>query len=111
MIDDLIGKPYKKHGRGPDAYDCYGLCIEVSKRLGRELPEVNDIINHEWMVVDKPELGDIVMIISPDSRHVGVMIDKNTFLQVSQGSRGVHKMKTSHPWAKGRIQGIYRFVK
>ena len=28
-IDDLLGVPYKVHGRGPDSYDCYGLVIEV----------------------------------------------------------------------------------
>ena len=32
--DDLIGKPYEPHGTGPEAFDCWGLCVEVLKRLG-----------------------------------------------------------------------------
>lgn len=42
MIDikDLIGIPYKVHGRDKDGMDCYGLAIEVMKRCGITLPDV-----------------------------------------------------------------------
>ena len=45
-LSDLIGKPYMVDGRGPDAYDCWGLCLEVARRAcaqgaGRLLPELN----------------------------------------------------------------------
>ena len=36
---DLIGKPFKDGGRGPDAYDCWGLTKEVFKRYGYDLPD------------------------------------------------------------------------
>lgn len=40
-IDDLIGVPYKEHGRTKeDGFDCYGLIIEISKRLNKPLPDV-----------------------------------------------------------------------
>ena len=38
---DLIGKPFQYGGRGPDEYDCLGLCIEIYKRLGISLPDIN----------------------------------------------------------------------
>ena len=62
MFSDLIGKPYKKNGRGPDSYDCYGICIEVCKRIGTKLPEQDEIINKKFVPVDKPKLGDIILI-------------------------------------------------
>ena len=36
---DLLGKPFEYGGRGPDAYDCWGLCMEIYKRLGIQLPD------------------------------------------------------------------------
>lgn len=41
MIDfqDLIGKPYVHGARGPDAFDCWGLCAEIYRRMGRDLPD------------------------------------------------------------------------
>jgi len=40
-LSDLIGKPYQADGRGPNNYDCWGLCMEVARRAGRRLPEIN----------------------------------------------------------------------
>lgn len=39
-INDLIGVPYKDHGRDKTGYDCYGLCIEVARRAGYRLDDV-----------------------------------------------------------------------
>ena len=36
---DLLGKEFQYGGRGPDAYDCYGLMIECRRRLGLFIPE------------------------------------------------------------------------
>ena len=40
-LDDLIGKPFKLGGRGPDAFDCWGLVREVMQRMrpGLALPD------------------------------------------------------------------------
>lgn len=38
-VQDLIGKPHKRDARGPDIYDCWGICIEVGRRLGIALPD------------------------------------------------------------------------
>ena len=40
-IDDLIGVRFKNHGRSvEEGFDCYGLAIEVSKRLGHNLRDL-----------------------------------------------------------------------
>lgn len=36
---DLIGKPFKLGARGPKFYDCWGLCLELGRRVGLKLPE------------------------------------------------------------------------
>jgi cell wall-associated NlpC family hydrolase len=38
--DDLIGVPYKAHGRGEDGLDCFGLILVIAKRLGKSMPDV-----------------------------------------------------------------------
>ena len=38
---DLLNARFQYNARGENnRYDCYGLCMEVSRRMGRELPEI-----------------------------------------------------------------------
>lgn len=39
QVENLIGKPYKQDGQGPDGFNCWNLCREVVGRFGRRLPE------------------------------------------------------------------------
>lgn len=112
MFDDLIGKPYKEHGRGLDGYDCYGVCMKVCERIGIKLPEVDELSSEPFYKPEKPQLGDIVLINAGVERHVGVMLDRLQLLTVySTGRRGVHRMRIDHPWIKDRILGIYRYAR
>jgi len=38
MTDDLIGKPWRLGARGPDAFDCWGVVLELARRAGRPVP-------------------------------------------------------------------------
>ena len=38
-VNDLIGRPYVRGARGPDAFDCWGLVVELARRAGRDLPD------------------------------------------------------------------------
>lgn len=38
-VQDLIGKPHARDARGPDKFDCWGICMEVYARLGVALPD------------------------------------------------------------------------
>jgi len=38
LYDDLLTKQYAPGGRGPDYYDCWGLCAEIAKRRGGVVP-------------------------------------------------------------------------
>lgn len=123
--DDLIGLPFKENGRGPDVYDCYGVAIEVNRRLGKEIPDyailvaqVVEVIQqevdnhkHEFMRVSKPEPGDIVLIRSePGSGdHFGVIVGRSVFLHASARTGDVHRVRLDHPFYRDRIEGIYRY--
>jgi len=37
-LNDLIGRPYRCGARGPAAFDCWGLVLEMRRRLGLETP-------------------------------------------------------------------------
>lgn len=38
--DDLVGTPFKYGGRGRDALDCWGVVIEIYRRLGIGIEDV-----------------------------------------------------------------------
>ena len=105
-MNDLIGKPYKENGRGPDGYDCYGLILTVCHRLGIDLPDRQELLKLPFKKVDIKQAGDIVFI---PPNHVAVMENKNTMLQVMD-RHPVHRMKITHPWVKERIEGFYRYA-
>lgn len=94
-VNDLLGKPYKLHGRGPDSYDCYGLVIEVERRLGRELPDLYKIFEKKSEVkdvnlataaiglvkTDTPAFGDIVLFRKKGrADHLAVYLKNGDFI-------------------------------
>ncbi len=36
---DMLGAPYSRGARGPEAYDCWGVVVEAASRMGIELPD------------------------------------------------------------------------
>lgn len=74
---DLIGMPYARHGRGPDAYDClgffalvqrlhYGVILDIDT-TPENLPSMLAAIHESderrrWTPVDKPQDGDAVLM-------------------------------------------------
>ena len=97
-ISDLLKVPYKEAGRDKKGFDCYGLVIEVSKRLGHELVDFTDeermlyvgkrqlqgfslaekIIEQSGLIkTDEPIFGDIILVLNNKRQgvHIGVMLD------------------------------------
>lgn len=100
-ISDLIGIPYKEHGRTKEeGFDCYGLAIEVCSRLGFKL---NDVVynNHNSELSNKYnntlniieydilEEGTILEMQIHDELHIGVCLDSQYFIHATynQGVR------------------------
>ena len=99
-IDDLLGIPYKIHGRDLDGFDCYGLVIEVERRFGHEMIDYygeytngdcvkvldkncNDFIRDMNLIeTDSPSLGDIIVFLNDngESVHVAVYLKRDDFI-------------------------------
>ncbi len=102
MIDitDLIGVPFVEFGRDTKkGLDCYGLAIEVERRLGKKLKDVVlDKFNRErvekiapTLNVKKIQMNEIregVLLefygVRDNRLHVAVALDKNTFIHATE---------------------------
>lgn len=98
---DLIGKPFVRGGRGPDAYDCYGLVREMFLRAGTEVPVYkNDSEENrpamvqmlaglqQWKRIEARE-GAMVLLRLPETLHVGYMLPYGRMIHTWDRSGGV----------------------
>ena len=40
MINTILAKPYLAFARGPESFDCWGLCYYLLKQRGYDVPEM-----------------------------------------------------------------------
>ena len=113
-VNDLIGVKFVNHGRSVEqGFDCYGLAIEVSKRLGHELPDlwyeksspetfaknVDDIINKMGETVKKTDtqmLGNLIIFSDSFGNmvHIGVLLEEGFFIHSDIGGVKVSNLET-----------------
>jgi cell wall-associated NlpC family hydrolase len=117
---DLIGIPFKYKGRGPSAYDCYGLLRKLYADDGIAIPDYDSPTDgariaammmsqlHLWREVGEPAPGVTALFKVPGNTHVGYCIDDKKFIHTWQASHGVCIEPLEH-W-KHRLMGYYRYV-
>jgi cell wall-associated NlpC family hydrolase len=112
---DLLGKPFASGARGPDAYDCVGLLIEIYRRMGITVPEwgshVRELASARglWMSVTEPIAGDAVLLRSDDPPwHVAVVTGEGWMIHAHPASGVVRERYNAFPW-QARIEGFYRW--
>jgi cell wall-associated NlpC family hydrolase len=122
LFNDLIGKPFTYGGRGPTSYDCYGLALEVSRRVGIKLPEHASNISppdiHKsveeglgsWQKLDYPEPYCIVVfcIVPPYVSHVGVVLPYSKFIHITSNTCVTIERYDREPWAL-KVRGFYKW--
>jgi cell wall-associated NlpC family hydrolase len=112
---DLLGKPFLADGRGPDAFDCVGLLLEVQRRLGNCTVRYNSNENDlglartTWERVQYPEPGDGILLRSDNPKwHIGVVAGGGFMLHAFPGRGVARERYDAFPWHK-RIEGFYRW--
>lgn len=107
-LDDLIGVRYTHNGRTKEeGFDCYGLAIEVEKRLGYSLPDIEKAREADYdfdeckrlclakvkaKQTDMPEKkGDVVLIKDMTGKltHIGVYLGRGQVVHCDR-RYGVH---------------------
>lgn len=119
---DLIGTPFKYGGRSlaDGGLDCYGVVVEMSRRIGQPLPERqfsdNLAVNHalisgqlyEWRRCEQKPGAVVLIRIKKITCHVGFVLNDYQFIHAWEGSGGV-VVERIEDWQK-RIEGFYRYV-
>lgn len=117
---DLLGKPFKFGGRGPDYYDCAGLMWELSKRLGYTPIDFNHIVESNarndglidyfanYEMIQSIEQYSIILFNHECYNmvvHVGMAVDNYQFIHTTSKTNViVDKLKE---WTC-RINSIYK---
>lgn len=104
-VGDLIGVPYKDHGRDMAGLDCYGLAIEVARRYGYELRDVY-YSNHDISLsaqhaptlnvtrIDGPKPGALIEMHLQDELHIGVCLNKREFIHMTRTGCRINRIGT-----------------
>lgn len=121
IIADLIGRPFFDGGRGPGAFDCWGLCMEAFRRFGYELPEypigafesekIHETITedrHKWQELPFPSrpclvlmrLGTVDLV-----NHCGVYLGNSLMLHTRKKTGSVVE-RINTPVFKAIIKGF-----
>lgn len=128
-IARYIGVPFKRHGRGPDGWDCWGLARWVeahhygvqlpgfdagfSDELYRDPERLAELVNMYRPLVDAqpvsvPEDGDLaVLTYRGHPSHVGVYVGEGYLLHVLARTGTVLDRITSIRNQR-RVEGFYR---
>lgn len=115
---DLIGLPFRDRARGPEAYDCFGLMLEVYRRRGLEIADADYSVARadraarllERLTAWRPcALGPGAALLFREEGvpgHVGIALDDDRFLHAAQSLGQVGIGFLSRGW-KHRLLGAY----
>jgi cell wall-associated NlpC family hydrolase len=123
-VSDLLGKPFAWYARGPEAYDCWGLVLEVARRAGVYLPDEISIRRPQvrsrrmdqvfagFTRIAEPEPYCLVTFVLR-RRYVGhigfVLADGKRFIHVTESQR-VSITRLDDVFWRRRIDGYYRVI-
>lgn len=125
LVNQYDGKPFAHKGRGPDAFDCWGLIIDAYASKGVAVFDLEDyevewarrgkniILDNyyeNWQKVTAPMVGDVILFHypRPDSKvqHAGIFLEYGRFIHAA--NIGIIQ-STIHEW-KDRVHGYYRWI-
>jgi cell wall-associated NlpC family hydrolase len=123
---DLLGKPFRLGARGPEYYDCWGLCLEMGKRAGIEYPAdftpedtneqdiaIRNRRDNDFVKLETPEPYCIVTftVTPPFVDHCGIVLPGcKRFLHI-MSNHSVAVQRLDHKILAKRIDGFYMLRK
>ena len=123
-LSDLLYCHYEKGGCGPHGYDCWGLCREVYRRAGRNLPVYSDYLTRldvasvickvrdesgDFIEIPKPEYLAIILLMLGRNLHTGIVLEDGKFIHVMK-NLNVSIERLDSLRFRQRIRGYYRYV-
>jgi hypothetical protein len=105
----MLNKKFKKDGRGPNEYDCYGYIIDILKKVGKYLPEYDSpALSEKIIKIDKPESFCIVEYQGFPTHHVGIVLeDCIRFIHIRDKVNVAIERLDQPEWQR-KIIGFYR---
>ena len=79
--DDLLGVPFKTHGRAKKGMDCYGLVLECLRREGKSLPDF--YASRTGARISDRKKGTVAEYDVEGNLHCGYMLDKENMLHMT----------------------------
>lgn len=125
-LRELIGIPYKNHGRDLAGLDCWGLVMVASRELyGVEVPDYNGYADScngtqvaplfdarkDWQFFKTTEanIGDVIVVrLAGYPVHAGIYTGDDFMLHTLHGCNSCLVRISSHSWRQ-RIEGAYRW--
>ena len=121
---DLIGLPFKHRGRGPDAYDCYGLVLEIYRRQGIIIfdtgyptdqgEQAKLIEGHLYRWKKVPQGPGVVLLFRQGAlgQHVGMQIDHDRFIHATESYNQVKidRLSVGAPVPQNLVIGAYQYA-
>jgi cell wall-associated NlpC family hydrolase len=112
-LDDLIGIPYKDHGRDESGMDCYGLILEIARRRGIHLRDFwydpkryENITSYKLLPVHQVAdwaPGRVVEIDYKGRLHLGYVLDDQRMIHTTTHGVCVSPVNAYH------VRGVYAF--
>ena len=114
-ISDLIGVPYKIHGRDESGLDCFGLIYLIAKRNGTPIVDVpykgfDPSLVKLATAVGLKQVNELtkgcVLEIEKDGRlHLGYSINKDQMIHCTHNEGVIVENITTY-----KIKGFYSFI-
>jgi cell wall-associated NlpC family hydrolase len=128
-VRGFVGRPFAFGGRGPEAFDCWGLVRAVlADRFAIALPgyeagypaseadreDLAGLISRhlpDWRPAGEPAPGDVVLMRhGRHPCHVGVVVAPRLMLHAEEGTGAVLEPWDGPRWAR-KVVGIFRYAK
>jgi len=114
MYSDLIGIPYKIHGRDESGLDCFGLIWLIAKRVGRPIkdpiyrgfdPSLMKLAEGIGLIkIDTFEIGCVLEILKDNRLHLGYSIDKERIIHCTHNEGVIVENISLY-----NVKGYYKF--